>query len=331
MKFGKKALSRAMVEAIFLAIVSIILIFAAVKLIGPERIFGSYLSCKWEIFSQGIGPERLIGLGQIPSTCKQDISRVGLDNLTVGLSQSRQAIETFNLKYPDNQFENFDPTDEKSLVEFNLDKEMAKKIKSCVDKVNHGAMPIFENWWHLYGQDEKTAIGKIRDYFKGVIGAGQPSPMPVFCVICSEKRFNKDLREPKDGKYTLSLKKDVNSKEGITSLAEWMKKNPVIGINKPYYEYAELNKESSGMFSEDEDYYYSIDKPLAIVYRRVNVHQLVKWGLTAERAWDKIAGWLPGLGVRGDYNEKNPPLGPEHAVVLMPYEDVGKKCDFILG
>jgi hypothetical protein len=327
MKLKKKALMRVTVEAIFLAIVAIILIFAAVKLIGAERIFGSYLSCRWEIFSQGIGPERLIGLGQIPSSCKADISRISIQNLTKGFKGSRKTIETFNLNYPDNQFsEIFDPTDEKSLVEFNLDKLIAKKTKSCVDKVNHGAMPIFENWWHLYGQDEKTAIGTVKEYLKAAVGAAKQSPVPRFCVICSEIRFNKDLIKS-EGKYSLTGK----DKNTITTLAEWMKKNPIPIVNMPYYEYAKLNKKASDLFASDSDYYYQIDKPMALVYMRVNIHQLVKWGQGASVAWETIAGWFPGLGVKGDYHEDNPPLEPEHSIVLMPYEDAGKECDFIIG
>lgn len=329
MKLRKKALMSVTVKAIFLAIVSILLIFAAVKLIGTERIFGSYLSCRWEIFSQGIGPERLIGFGQIPASCKADISRIGVNNLTKGFETSRKTIETFNLNYPDpdKQFsENFDPTNEKSLVEFNLDKIIAKKTKSCVDKINHGAMPIFENWWHLYGQDEETAIGTVKEYLKATVGAAEQSPVPRFCVICSEIRFNKDMIES-DGKYSLAGK----DKNTITTLAEWMKKNPIPIVNKPYYEYAKLNTQASDLFTSDEDYYYQIDKPLALVYVRANVHQLIKWGQSASVAWETIAGWFPGLGVKGDYNKDNPPSEPEHSIVPMLYEDVGKECDFIIG
>ena len=92
------------------------------------------------------------------------------------------------------------------------------------------------------------------------------------------------------------------------------------------------------MFIDDSDYYYRIDAPLAVVYQRINVHQLVRWAQTAGVAWDTIAGWFPGLGVRGDYYEDNPPLGPEHAVRVMPYGDVSKPleeggggCDLIIG
>jgi len=307
-------------ELVVLSILAVSLILLVIVFIT----FGSILQeqapkreCQWNLLLSAITKVPLVSAETLPPDCQMTRINVTKDQLVKKEDLNKKEIETFNNKYPSQKYVNFNPANEKQLLEYEMDSILANEIKDCWEVAWMGQMPIFKEWWDMYKCETNKDTGKYdcecspgkqcslsgELYDKLKFWNYDVNGPPVFCLLCSRIKFDD------------SIVQEFRATP-IKSLPEWMQKHPVAGDTqvRSYYEYTQ-DDVNRGLFAPD--YIYSIDEPLAVVYARVNVKQ-------PTQVWDKALEWT---GIK-DADQVNKPV---NSLALMPYSKVGDKCTYIIG
>jgi len=136
---------------------------------------------------------------------------------------------------------------------------------------------------------------------------------PVNCILCERIKFGNDVKEK------------FSHKHEIDSLDVWMDYNPIFSIKdapgkveyedpRSYSQYLE-DEVSGGYFSHN--FVYSVDEPIAVLYARVNPFKGFTW---AQRGLSRI-GWYP----------KEEVSEPVNLITIVPYKEVGERCDYLVS
>ncbi len=191
---------------------------------------------------------------------------------------------------------------------YNMDKVFAEEMKRCWDIVGQGELPLFENWFTLIDCDEnKSGVQKCNTLgdWVSAVAKGKVKDTANFCVLCSRLKFDEEVSNEFQGLTTGKY----------SSLSRWMGNNPKrVGESMSYYEYI-YNPDKMGSFAEQGQPEYSTDKPYAVVFERVN--QNTKSGAT-----------LISLGFI-KYDDED--VYYQNRLVLIPYEDISKECDYLVA
>lgn len=270
--------------------------------------------CQWNLLLSSITKAPIIGTETIPPECQMTRVNITKKQLEDRKSANKREIEEFNKDYENNQYISFRPTISKELMEYELDKVVANEIKDCWEMAWMGQMPLFKEWWSLLKceidsegkfkcgcaapKEDCSALGEVWDRIK-VWNYDVQRP-PAFCVLCSRIKFDDEIKK----EFT----------DEIKSLPEWMQKHPVLvdAQKRSYYEYTK-DDANKGLFAPS--YKYKVDKPLAVVYARVNVLKPQHWA-------ENVLEWT---GIKGEASE------PVNILSIMPYDEVTNVCTYIIG
>lgn len=291
--------------------------------------------CEWSIVKSSL--TRFGGFESIPVECKAKRIDLTGDEIVMLREASSDRIKDMNndvrirpnLKYfrvGGDEIPNYD--------EFTLNGIIAKELAQCWDKVLKGKPPIFDQWWSLlHCKDVNGALRpcKLEDFstvyketknvrtlpvylipvlnqFNLAVDAGRfvwkyaegdfkIREPPVFCILCSRISFDNRLK---------FLFRDEQT---IRSLPEFMKNTPDVRTGEAYWKYiSDGQTQISGPFQPS--YEYSTNQNLAVLYQRVNPHQLWETG-----SW--VSQWL-GFEKFAE---------PVSLLKLVPYGDVMKPLE----
>lgn len=210
------------------------------------------------------------------------------------------------------------------LNEWVVDEAVAKEMKYCWDITGRGKLDLFDEWHSFLkcnknkGASSEDAIPCTEEEVKGLTlqsvkavasNAGSivwpfnwdTNEPPTFCVLCARIKFSPEVSLPN---------KDV------TNFNSWLDNNPASESGSfskvPYSTYV-TSDSYKGIFIQS--YSYSVDKPYAVVYARVNVHYLNKWTNT-------IGSYT---GIVGKEPES------VQVIKLIPYNDLRNKCTALVS
>ena len=217
--------------------------------------------------------------------------------------------EQFPYPYPS---ENDD--DEYVTVRYNMDKIYADELKRCWTVVGKGNLPLFDNWFRFVECDDgecESAWQALQAVFKGELESKETAN---FCVLCSRIKYN--FGESPQSEYLGEF----------NSIDNWMNNNPwQVGRRTSYREY---------FMEEDESYFaaptftYSTTEPQAVVFIRINFHQIPEWLVKSTDFLDEVLSILPFYDKIED-DEKF--VYYHNALRIIPYKDLPNQCDYIVG
>jgi hypothetical protein len=210
------------------------------------------------------------------------------------------------------EIDSSNPTqDERDYVQkrYNLDKIFADEMKRCWNVVGNGKLALFDTWYQFftcnYGGTEK-ACESADDYFDGGINIKGVQTAARFCVLCSRIKIDSEVSQEfkgiENGKYD--------------SLNVWMANNPrQVADDKSYYEYILDESQAGSMFTLPH-FSYSLDKPYAVVFVRLNMNGPQQFTVGA---YDFLLN-------SGDDTQTN-----ANILILIPYENISSTCDYLVA
>ena|GEM_PF-4492872 len=256
-----------------------------------QYIFGAVKTgeCQWDLLFSAIATVAGGGAMDVPPECKAEYITITKKDLEKELDTAAARIKTYDSnpekyrKIRQAGFKYYKDEPEKNYkvqMEWALNKIIADKMLSCWKKVWKGSLPMFDYWWKLvdwtwfglskkeYTQDEINKVGGEVDL--GVFSVYGP---PAFCIVCYHLNFDKDVR----GLF----------QEDIKSLNVWMAGNKAPNSDISYLEELQEGQTLESKFWTPQ-YEYNIQKPLGIVYKRLNPQ-----ALNVVKAWvlDKLVGY----------------------------------------
>jgi len=263
-------------------------------------------TCSWSILLASVQKLGSAGIAQgIPEGCKAIMVNVSMKDIEKNQRLASNRISEFMNKPDIYKSQYFTNTNKETINEFALDKIIADELVDCWEKVFKGKMPLFDNWWRLYdwkGSSPQSGPEAVTAWFL----PGTIRGPPVNCVICSRITFSDEV---------ISQFKQKQ----IISLENWMSLNPVPRTNTPYLQYIYEGQTGTNLFKPK--YSFVVDeRGLAVLYQRVNVHEL-------ESAITTPLKWL------GAIPEKTPDL---NYLKLVPYSQEaiisqdGEGCTLII-
>lgn len=208
--------------------------------------------------------------------------------------------------------------DEYVTVRYNMDKIFAEELKRCWTVVGKGNLPLFDNWFRFIDCSDDPGFQECKhviDAMIAVVGIdGKVKPTANFCVLCSRIKYDFDEDAKKDyiGEFN--------------SIDNWMNNNPwQVGRRTSYREY---------LMEEDESYFaaptftYSTTEPQAIVFIRINFHEVP---LSILRSVDVADDILSVLSFYDKIEDDEKFVYYANALRVFPYKDLPNQCDYIVG
>ncbi len=203
---------------------------------------------------------RSVALGKetIEINCPANRITINKTTLDKNYAKSKEAIQAWAKfdKYANTApyFRKQGAQPQKELIyEHALDQAIAQEMKDCWEKVFRGKLPVFDQWWKIFGYEDESKFWQVWNIEK--------KGPPVFCIVCSRIKFNQqDMQE-------------INLTKEITSLNEWMYNTPAdMKTLTPYYDYIIEGQTPSDLLTPE--YIYNTNEPHAVIYKRVNIHKL---------------------------------------------------------
>lgn len=285
------------------ALITLVVFLFIVPTVGQKLMAAeSKGSCEWSVLVSALTRTPGFGFENIPAACKAKYRNVTLADIQANYPAASTAIEGYSKKGPAyaDISRMFSTPSAEQLAEWSMNKIVADEMVDCWDKVWHGGLPLFDEWWKLIGK---------RDLEDGLVGFEHP---PTFCVVCARLKF------AEDAKIAFAVK------PSITSLAEWMRTNPVPRTNTPYYLYVLPD----WLKSFSPNYPYTVGEPLAIVYARINYHKAGQWASYVSRPINNFIGFPEDEEIPRDKIDKIAVVSYDK--VILPYEKGGANCDYVI-
>ncbi|MBI4919416.1 hypothetical protein HY837_05765 [archaeon] len=187
---------------------------------------------------------------------------------------------------------------------------------SCWNKVIRGKLPMFDKWYNkidFFGSDYPKYAGEYIDQVNAFItiwGA------PTFCIVCSNIKFNEDLKN-------LSLPANID-------LTKWLQHTPHPDHpSKSIYEYLYEGQTVPSKLIEPE-YNYDLDPPnrYSVIYKRINPHFF-------DDVVENIWGFVDYLNPFVDEDNNVPTVINQlklvpHDLVAKPYKEGGESCFYVI-
>jgi len=316
--------------------------------------------CQWSVLVSALTRTPGLGFENIPVECKAKYIDVSLEDLQDNYAAASQAIMKYKAETTDNNhaydeiYKKFNnPNSEAQLAEWSANKIVADQMVDCWDKVWKGELPLFDVWHKLIAYENVVSKKELGDIKSGADaikqGVGTVSPMlsnilnflPVNTVVdWTDKLLNSDQKDWSEIDYLkfwnlkyqrppvfcvvcsrINFKKDTES--ALTNLqidlTEWLKINQVPMTKESYTEYI-ISDELKGY---NHYYKYDTTKPVAIVYTRVNTHQMAA-------VTEDVADFL-GMNPNDPApNKANKLAVVPYDKVIMPFKKGGTSCDYVL-
>lgn len=234
--------------------------------------------CEWSVMLAAVRKGGSLSIAEgVPEGCKATTRTITMADLRAKHEYARNRLKI--ITDPDHKeydppfstyFRKQVPSDPKIINEFALNTIIGNEMVDCWTKVFKGKMPLFDEWWRLYNCEGGKPCSTIEDFahfaipaygaFKVVSGGVEKTRAPVNCILCAHIMFDNDVKE-KIGTGT------------VTSFDEWLKINPIPRTSTSYLKFLlDGQSDVSALFGQ---YSYDItDEGLAILYERVNAHQL---------------------------------------------------------
>jgi hypothetical protein len=277
-----------------LAIVAIVML---VIILGVYPVFKQKLgeaadtsTCNWNIFMAGIRKGSTFSIAEgIPEGCKAKRIELTLTDVQQELGYARNRLKAINsdLKYKD-RAPSFSNNDEKTQYQFAMNKVIADELAGCWSKVIKGKIPIFDEWWRLYNCKDSSGAtkpcSKLEDFltvgfpvygaWNFVSGKMQFSRAPTNCIVCARIKFDDTL---------VREFPNLAGTSTITTAREWMAVNPW-KTGASYLEFVQDGQAEAPALLQSQYAFDVGDTPLAVVYARINVHQLegaASWAASA--------------------------------------------------
>ena len=276
---------------------------------------GSKSQCELSILLGSIA--RFGGVERVSPECKANVVNIAQNDIDKQKLLARQELNNLAEKKnnPDyaevNKFFN-NPSDDEQLTELITNKIIAKEMTSCWDKVVHGKLGMFDEWYNLFDLGPGLRKGDYeknrQEYAKNLIahweipGVLQSWGPPKFCIVCSDITFGNDLKNKNVDSFTSWLKATPHWYYKDQSLYEFLVRDQNYE-NEPYY-----------------DYEISPGKQYAVVFERVNMHQFSQWYYDVKNA-------LPFVGGGEIPEDKiNRLVLKEYDKVVKPFDEDGQAC-----
>ncbi len=316
-KRGAMSIEQLGIIVLSLIALAVIMLMIYPKFLGTSTDVGKKSTCELSILLGSIS--RLGGVERIPPECKANI--INIDQKLIS-SQSLPAREELtklaelktNPDYKEVTHYFNDPSSEEQLTEIIANKIISKEMTSCWDKVVHGKLGMFDEWYNLfdlgpnlkpsdYKANKQAYADELISHWSvpGVIEKWGP---PKFCIICSDITFGKDIKLNKDA----------------TSFTPWLKATPHWYYkDQSLYEF--LIKDQN--YNMEPYYNYKIEagKQYAVVFERVNTHKLAQW-------YYGIKNVLPFVGGEDVPNSINRLVLTEYDNVVKPFDEEGGEACF---
>lgn len=262
--------------------------------------------CEYSLFVTAATKTPIIQNINIPPECQMKRVTLTYDDLAKDKNRAKKEILKHNEKYKDNPFSYNPDTTKDEVIKYEMDKALAKELKSCWQIGWQGNFNFFDEWWKFYElpwEDEIRNQEKAWDAWITKF-TGSPLRPPVNCIACARVKFDDELQRRFSG-------------ENLKSINEWMQKTPVPADPQQlsYWEYTLPDQSLESIYKAGERFSYDIDKPYLIAFARINVH----------RVTDAVAWTAETLNLIEDVPEDMSTL------LLIPYEDANKYCTFIIG
>ncbi len=302
MKKGAIAIDNlAMIIAFLLVALALVIFFQRITEANPV----DPRACEWSVALNAFKKSLLLGKDLVPPSCK--VKRLEIDKSSID-SKRKKAEKDLNFFKNNDDYKKllryFSSEDSHIVDEYALDKIMADEMVECWDKVWRGKLSVFDEWWNLMeccktwdkepgsgsstlvngvdkvgetcietepctGKTVFSALMPVYGLYEVASGELQFKQSPVFCIMCSRITFNDDI-------------KNLGLPNKITSMYEWLYINRVKNTADTYYDHLMEGQTNIGQLAPQK-YYYDIDFPYAIVFRRINVHksqQFTDWALS---------------------------------------------------
>jgi len=263
-----------------------------------QYIFGAVKTgeCQWDLLFSAISTVAGGGAMDIPPECKAEYITITKKDLEKELDTAAARIKTYDSnpeKYKKIRaagFQYYKNEPEKNYrvqMEWALNKIVADKLLSCWKKVWKGSLPMFDYWWKLvdwtwFGLSEEDYTKKQLEYI--------------------DEQFNAGV---------LKIYEDVRGlfQEDIKSLKVWMAGNKAPNSDKSYLEeLLEGQTFESPLYIPP--YEYNIQKPVGIVYKRLNPQAL---NVVKDWILSNLAGYEKAKAVNilalADYDVVTTPAG----------------------
>lgn len=272
------------------------------------------LKCTLSGITSCYGKTPILGTETFKRNCELQVITIKMSDLEAGAIAAKREIDKFNAKFPEQSY--ILPEDERDLEryyrEWALNNYVANYIRIGWGNLGGGDIEcLFSNWWWFFGCEEEDLEGNKQecDSFTDRLklwnwGIHRP---PRFCQPMVSLIFDEEVQNEFKGKE-------------ITSLKEWMQKNPVPGKTYSYYENLHDDDLADSALYE-RNYIYSTDEAITITYTRINVHMLEKAaasvGLATEWTLETLTGWDPNvIGKRENID----------AMMIIPWSDLKEYC-----
>ena len=305
--YNKGATPSFMVGIIAGLIVILALIMVFGKLLPIMSGAGEAKICEYNLFITAATKTPIIQNINIPPECQMKRITLTYDELAKNKAKAQKEIKKHNDKFektPEFKF-SYDIKNDDDLLRYEMDKAIAKELRTCWQTGWEGNMNFFDEWWRFYepfwGEDEVPGQETLIDLF-----VGEFKRPPINCIACARIKFDDDL-------------KARFQNENIKTINEWMQKTPIPADpeQKSYWEYTLPDQSLESIYRAGERFDYDTDKTYLIAFARVNVHK------GAEYVRDVI-DLFPG------YSEDDHPEDIS-TLILIPYEDANEYCTFMIG
>lgn len=268
--------------------------------------------CEWSIVVGAIA--RPLGKEVISPECKARKINISTTDLQPYLSEAEQTINKWKSdeRYS-RMLEEFPEATIKNEYKYALNKLVANELSNCWNKVLRGRLAMFDKWYNKidfikgdYPEYAEDYVSKTNLLLIDVWGA------PKFCIICSNIKFNEDLKD-------LGLPANID-------LTKWLQHTTYEkDKKKTIYGYLYDGQTVPSNLVEPE-YTYEINPPnrYSIVYERINPHAIDD---VIESSWDTINYLIPFIDENDDVPEVIHQLRlVPHDLVAKPYTEGGESC-----
>lgn len=272
---------------------------------------GSKSQCELSILLGSIA--RFGGVERVSPECRANVVNIAQNDIDKQKLLARDELSNLAEKKnnPDyaevNKFFN-NPSDDEQLTELITNKIIAKEMTSCWDKVVHGKLGMFDEWYNLfdlgpglrkgdYEKNRQEYANKLIEHWNipGILEKWGP---PKFCIVCSDITFGNDLKNKKVDSFTSWLKATPHWYYKDQSLYEFLVRDQNYE-NEPSY-----------------DYEITPGKQYAVVFERVNTHKLGQW-----------FGYIKNVFVTDEIPDSiNRLTLTEYDKVVKPFDEDGEAC-----
>ncbi|MEA3514917.1 MAG: hypothetical protein U9R34_05550, partial [Nanoarchaeota archaeon] len=217
-KIYKRGSSETTMRIILAIIVILALLVISGNLFAMMRGAGEAKICQYNLFVTSATKTPIIQNINIPPECQMKRITLTYDELAKNKAKAQKEIKKHNDKFKENpEFKfSYDITNDDDLIRYEMDKAIAKELRSCWQIGWQGNMNFFDEWWRFYDLpwgDDPPSQEKAWDSWITKL-AGSPLRPPINCIACSRIKFDDNL----EARF---------QNENIKTINEWMQKTPI--------------------------------------------------------------------------------------------------------